>query len=284
MERTKRIAERLPEFYRTWDADSVIFKVLDSVGRSLNEEQKSVFRIMRTHWVDTANGGDLDRLGEIFEIGRRDAETDEDYRARIKNALRQFKGGGTTSSILTLMGDYLGTHPGSFQLDENPENSISVSRKLGGGETWTVGSMSVEDAFPEIEITLEGEGDVVVNPTIRDVDSDEKAGLKGNFRVGQRLVLSTDSATLDGRDSLSLCFFQRLPTPEEGRDAPRLRGGDNIGDWSLRQELIRFFHLQGPCARRRRSPDVEGKTAVDVPTQCPFKRPQREGRDRGRRR
>jgi hypothetical protein len=216
LERTKRIADRLPEFYRTWDTDSVIFKVLDSVGRALNEEQKSLFRVMRTHWVDTANGGDLDRLGAIFELQRAKDEADEDYRGRIKTALRRFKGGGTNASVLALMGDYLEANPDDLELEENPEGSMSVRRRLSGGESWTIGSMSVEDAFPEIEITLEGEGDVVLNPTVRDLDSGDRVGLKGNFRVGQRLVISKDSATLDGEDVTPLISSTTFPRLKRG--------------------------------------------------------------------
>jgi hypothetical protein len=213
LERTKRIAERLPEFYRSWDPDSTIFKIVDAVGRALAETQKDLFRVIKTHWVDTAFGTDLDRLGAIFELGRGHDEGDEEYRERIKNALRQFKGGGTRGSILSLMADFLETSQDALELDENPEGPMSVKKKLAGGESWTIGSMSVEDAFPTIEITLEGEGDVVLNPAIRDLDSEERVGLQGNLRVGQRLVMSKDSATLDGRDvsaSISSTAFPRL--------------------------------------------------------------------------
>ncbi len=204
MERTRRIADRLPEFYRTWDTDSVIFKVLDSVGRSLNEEQKSVFRIMRTHWVDTANRGDLDKLGAIFELTRTNEEADDDYRARIKSALRQFKGGGTVASVKTLMADFLSVREEELEVVENPERKMSIEKRVAGGQTWTLGSMSVEEASPVIEMTLQGEGNVVLNPALRNLDSGGRVGFEGRFRVGQRLVMSEGSATLDGEDVSSL--------------------------------------------------------------------------------
>jgi len=200
LERTRRIADRLPEFYRTWDTDSVIFKLLDSVGRALAEEQKSVFRIMRTHWVDTANGGDLDRLGAIFELKRDTGEADDDYRARIKSALRQFKGGGTCASVKALMADFLSVQPEELEIVENPEFEMSIARRVSGGQSWTLGSTSVEEASPVIEMTLQGEGNVVLNPALRNLDSNERVGFEGRFRVGQRLVMSRDSATLDGED------------------------------------------------------------------------------------
>jgi hypothetical protein len=217
VERTKRIAERLPEFYRVWDTDSVIFKVVDAVGRSLTEAQKSAFRVMRTHWVDTANGGDIDRLGAIFELKRERGETDADFRARIKSALLQFKGGGTRASVVNLMADFLGADPKELELTENTERTLSVERRVVGGESWMLGSMSVEDATPVIEMTLQGEGNVVLNPAIRNLDSDQRVGLDGAFRVGQRLVLTKDSATLDGVDvSPSVSRTASFPTLTPG--------------------------------------------------------------------
>jgi hypothetical protein len=200
LERTKRIADRLPEFYRTWDTDSVIFKLLDSVGRALSEEQKSVFRIMRTHWVDTANGGDLDRLGAVFELGRDKGEGDDDYRTRIKSALRQFKGGGTCASVRALMADFLSAREEDLGIEENPGFEASIEKRVSGGQSWTLGSMSVDEASPVVEMTLQGEGDVVLNPALRNLDSNERVEFEGRFRVGQKLVMSRDSATLDGQD------------------------------------------------------------------------------------
>jgi hypothetical protein len=216
LERTKRIANRLPEFYRTWDEDSVIYKVIDSVGRALAEEQKSVFRIMRTHWVDTANGGDLDKLGALFELRRDNGEPDDDYRARIKSALRQFKGGGTIASIRSLMADYLSANIEDMVISENPERTISVERRMSGGDSWTIGSMSVDEAYPAIEMTLHGAGSVVLNPAMRNLDTGERVGLEGRFRAGQTLVMTKDSSTIDGEDvssevSASPSFPRLLP-------------------------------------------------------------------------
>jgi hypothetical protein len=217
LERTKRIADRLPEFYRTWDTDSVIFKVLDSVGRALSEEQKSVFRVMRTHWVDTANGRDLDKLGAIFELKRDKSEDDDDFRVRIKGALRQFKGGGTPASVRALMADFLSVHEGELEILENPEREMSIEKRVSGGQSWTLGSMSVEDASPVIEVTLQGEGNVVLNPALRNLDSNERVGLEGRLRVGQRLVMSEGSATLDGEDvSSAVSASPAFPTLTPG--------------------------------------------------------------------
>lgn len=199
-ERTKRIADRLPEFYRTWDPDSVIYKVIDAVGRALAEEQKGVFRVMRTHWVDTANGSDVDRLGAVFELRRNKGESDEDYRERIKNALIQFKGGGTCASVRSLMADFLAADPEALEISENPGRTIALERRLSGGQTWRLGSMSVDDASPTIEITLQGEGDVVLNPGLRNLDTRQRVGFEGRLETGQKLVIREGSASLDGED------------------------------------------------------------------------------------
>ena len=212
MERTKRIANRLPEFYRTWDSESVIYKVVDTVGRALAEEQKSLFRIMRTHWVETANGSDLDRLGAIFELRRAKAELDDDYRSRIRAALGQFKGGGTGASIKALMADFLSADQDQLEISENLERNLSVETTVRGGDSWTLGSMSVEDSAPQIEIELKGDGNVVINPTVRNLDTGDCVGLEGRFTVGQKLVFTERSATLDGEDvSSSLVRSRSFP-------------------------------------------------------------------------
>ena len=227
MERTKRIANRLPEFYRTWDTDSVIYKLLDTVGRALAEEQKGLFRIMRTHWVETANGDDLQRLGAIFEVARAKGEPDDAYRARIKAALGQFKGGGTGSSIKALMADFLSAGQDQLEIAENPERNLVKEITVRGGESWTLGSMSVEDAKPQIEIELQGEGNVVINPTVRNMDTGEAIGLEGSFRVGQKLVFTEKSATLDGKDVSS-----SIAKPGE---FPKLRPGGSR--WAYEESI-----------------------------------------------
>jgi hypothetical protein len=204
LERTERIVERLPEFYRAWDPDSVIYKLLDAVGRVLNEAQKDLFDTMKLHWVDTAYLTNLDRLGSIFDVSRKHGEPDEEYRARIKKSIRQFKGGGTRDAVLTFTSAFLGLEgPGAIELVENPPVHLAVKRSMSTGDSWTVGSMSVDDATPRMEVTLEGGGDRVLNPRWTDAKTGESITYQGTMRLGQKLTLENRTALLDGVDASS---------------------------------------------------------------------------------
>jgi len=44
----------------------------------MDEMEKDLVSIMRGHWVDTARGEDIDRLGALFNIERKDGESDPD--------------------------------------------------------------------------------------------------------------------------------------------------------------------------------------------------------------
>jgi hypothetical protein len=87
MERTKRMLDRLPLFYRSWDRDSLIFNLLFAMGKRLDEADKEVTTILRSHWVDTSFGGNLDRLGAIYGFERKPHEGDSEYRNRLKQAV-----------------------------------------------------------------------------------------------------------------------------------------------------------------------------------------------------
>jgi len=66
MEKTLRILDRLPLFYRSWDKDSLIFNLLFAMGKRIEEAEKEVTAILRSHWVDTSFEANLDRLGAIL--------------------------------------------------------------------------------------------------------------------------------------------------------------------------------------------------------------------------
>ena len=201
MEKTQKITERLPEFYRAWDPESVMYKLVDGVGRALTEQQKEVFRILKHHWVDTAFKEDLDRLGSLFDIVRTESETDEDYRVRIKSAVRQFKGGGTRDAILTFVGAYLGLEDiNQLDLVENPPTKFAVKKKVTTGDSWAVGSMSVEDAQAKMKVTIEGEGGRVLNPTLKNYSTGEMIRLEGTMNVGQELTIANGAAVMDGEN------------------------------------------------------------------------------------
>ena len=68
---------KLPEFYRAWDKQSIVFKFLNAFATTLEEGQKDLFAILRSHWIDTAYTKDLDNLASIFDLKRRRKESDD---------------------------------------------------------------------------------------------------------------------------------------------------------------------------------------------------------------
>lgn len=82
--------------------------------------EKDLAWIMRSHWVDTASGKDLDRLGALFSIPR-GKEKDSDYRGRLKTAIISYRGGGTVGSIKMMARIALGLPPDHpIEMRENP--------------------------------------------------------------------------------------------------------------------------------------------------------------------
>ncbi|MBS7654097.1 MAG: hypothetical protein QXU95_01045 [Candidatus Bathyarchaeia archaeon] len=214
MKRTKRILNRFPDFYKVWDENSRIFKIINAVGKRLEEADKDTNAILRAHWVDTAFGEDIDRLGAIFNLKRRVGEEDSEYRSRLKRAIMDFKGGGTVSAILSSVKMTLGL-PENYQLElvENPPITLERTLEVRTGDTWFMSSNSVLDAVPSITITTETADMTIINPTILNIDTGEKISFNGEIRAGEKLKMGDGRATLNGIDvteRLTVTGFPRL--------------------------------------------------------------------------
>jgi hypothetical protein len=250
MERTQRIVDRLPAFYRVWDPESVMYKLIDAIGRGLEEPHKDLGLIIRSHWVDTAFGDDLDSLGSIFDLSRNSTEADSDYRARIKGAVQGFRGGGTRETILGLVGLFLGLRPGErLELSENPPAYLVVEKGVLSGDTWMMGSMSIDDATPSIEIAVEGEGLEVVDPVLTNSETGDQLKFRGELRSGQRLLVSDRTTQLDGLDVSDKVTTKTMPR--------LLRGGSQ---WQFEEAL------SAKVGRFDRSSFDESVFAVALPT------------------
>jgi uncharacterized phage protein gp47/JayE len=78
MSRAEDIADRLPHFYMTWNEDSAITTLIRSMASALDRTQLDLIDILRSHWVDTARGSDLDRLGLMLSTQRKIGEEDQE--------------------------------------------------------------------------------------------------------------------------------------------------------------------------------------------------------------
>lgn len=214
LERTKRILNRFPNFYKTWDADSRTFKVISALGKRVDEAERDLFSIMRAHWVDKAFSTDLDRLGAVYNIERKPGETDDEYRGHLKRAIMEFKGGGTISAVLSVVkmalnlpSDYL------LELNENPPKDISKEYSVITGALFNLSSESVLDAKPSIDISVKTENAKISNPTLTNTETNEAITYTGTLQSEEYLKIEEGKAFLDDVDvtkSLSTTTIPQL--------------------------------------------------------------------------
>lgn len=201
MSRTQRIIDRFPNFYKSWDRTSLISKVVSALGKRLEESEKELVAILRSHWVDTAVRSDLDNLGASYNMKRRPNEPDSDYRDRLKRAIMDFKGGGTISGVLTSVKTVLGLpEEHHLELVENPPKRMYKELEVRTGETRELSSSSVLDAIPSITIGVKTEGSKITNPTITNTETNESITFQGVIESGKQLTIKDRKASLSGVD------------------------------------------------------------------------------------
>jgi hypothetical protein len=225
MDGTRRIIERLPSFYGAWNADSLLYKLIDAFGMRLDEAEKDLVASMKSHWVDTASSDDLRQLAALYVLTRRTGEDDDDFRKRVKAALLEYKGGGTVAAILSLTSAYLGAKEGEIELTDNPLLPVTVERHIRSGDTWAMSSNGVDDSVPEIRVFVEPVNMYfdaakfddsplpldVTSPVITNLDTRQSVGFKGIVQGGQELVISGGKAELDGSSATSSLTSKAVP-------------------------------------------------------------------------
>jgi len=199
-----RIVERLPRFYKAWDKQSIFFRFLKIFAQSFDEQRKDLYSIMRSHWVDTAHGSDLDFLGSIYRLKRRPNELDDSFRKRIKFFIVEFTGGGTKESILAQTALYLDLQNEKPEMIENPATPQTLEKRVKSEDKWIMRSLSIHDENFAVTILIDQvQGDIleVFEPTITDLDRNISIKYNGNIRSGQKLLIKQDlTAELDGED------------------------------------------------------------------------------------
>lgn len=211
MNRVERIRNRLPRFYKHWDKDSAVNCILSAVSKQLDEADEKITYIMKSHWVDTAQEEELNRLGALFGLSRLSKEDDPHLRARLKRAVNEYKGGGTVSAILDAVKVLIGTKDSEdVKITENPPASTFAEFTVRAGDTWTLGSNSITDAQPNLTVTVK-EGGQVSNPQISNLDTGESISFKGKLKGGQKLVVTKKKASIDGQDVSKKISPQKAP-------------------------------------------------------------------------
>lgn len=199
--KAEKIAGRLPHFYMHWDGSTVISSVVGSFGKTMDEAEKDFKTIMKAHWVDSASGEDLDRIGSLYSLKRKASEPDDDYRGRLKTAVLSYKGGGTPNAVRMMVRIALGL-PQDYpvEIEENPAVRLKKTWKLMAGTEWTVNPRNIKDVEPEITIAVETENARISDPVITNRDTGESITYKGELVKGDVLVLAGGKARLNGKD------------------------------------------------------------------------------------
>ncbi|MFQ5759119.1 MAG: hypothetical protein ACE5IF_05530 [Candidatus Bathyarchaeia archaeon] len=211
MDRVERICDRLPRFYKHRAKDSVIFSLIRAVSRHLDEAEEKITDSMKAHWIDTAVEDKLDKLGVLLGLSRLSGEDDLQFKARLKRAVNEYKGGGTITAILDAVKALVRAQSEEdVEIVENPRASGFAEFTVRAGDEWTLGSNSITDAQPSLTLTVE-EGGGVSNPQIMNLDTGESITLKGKLKSGQKLVMKKKKASIDEKDVSGRISPQKIP-------------------------------------------------------------------------
>lgn len=200
MSKIERVGDRLPRFYKNWQKNSLIFSLLQAVGKQMDRAEEEISNLMKAHWVSTAQRDELGRLGVLVGSKRIPEEDDTRYRARLKRAVNEYKGGGTVSAILENIKELMEAKSDEdIEIVENPPVKDTAEFLVIANDTWTLRSNSIEDEESSLTLTVEGEGEVS-NPQIINTDTGESIALKGKLKSGEQLTIKKNKAFIDEQD------------------------------------------------------------------------------------
>ncbi len=228
--KTDRLAALFPEAYAAREGGSLLHRLLDAVGAEFMQADAQVKALLKSHWVDYAQGGALDGLAANFGVERRrlpDGRLEEDgpFRARLKGIVPYFTGGGTVKAVAGAVRSALGL---PYDLDlfrheltagggpgDNVDALVQGLRDLvrvqefsprqesvlsgpvdqtptGARVTVEVGFSSVDEVRPRVQWTFTRGGGRRL--TLRRLDTGEGIRSRDALRVnpGETLVLSAD--------------------------------------------------------------------------------------------
>ncbi len=207
----QRIRERLPSFYKTWTDKSILSQFIEAFAKSLSETEKDLFRIMRGHWIDTAEGVDLDKLAAVNNVHRQVGEPDMAFRRRVKRAIQEYKGGGTVAALQTALKGLFGPQAQSIEIIEFPPTPISFSVDVTSGDTWKATSLGIEDSAPQVTLSVETKGAQVRDPQITSLEEGQTIGLSGLLKSGEELSLNGGKVFVSGADMTAQAKGEKVP-------------------------------------------------------------------------
>jgi hypothetical protein len=164
---------------------------------------------LKAHWIDTAEGDELDKFSLLFRTKRLSGEDDAHLRAHLKRAVDEYKGGGTFSVIVE---EFKTAFKGDkdLQIIENPPCESFAEFIVIANDTWFLGSNSIKNEESRLTLTVEGEGQVS-NPNVTNVDTGESITFNRQLKKGEILIIEKNHAMLDGKDATQSLNSDKAP-------------------------------------------------------------------------
>jgi len=123
--KTDRLTDLFPDAFAVEDRSSLLFRLLDAIGAEHMGADEAVKQLLKSHWVNYAEGAALDGLAATFNVTRRrlrsgELENDEGFRQRLKAVVPLFTGGGTRRAVIGAVRSALGLPFNLEQLNLSP--------------------------------------------------------------------------------------------------------------------------------------------------------------------
>ena len=186
---TRRIIRHFPHFFQSEEYDNTFYRLMEVFGSMLDLAEEDLLKVMRSHWVDTADNltreeegfllpGDLDKLFALYleslggtsllkQRNRRDnpegLEDDALYRRRIKALIRiLMEGASDRAGIQAIVAANLGIFGDSqeavdaiqqIEIEEYlPEYVSTVPQEVNFYETFFIKNPSPDNVEPDVTI------------------------------------------------------------------------------------------------------------------------------------
>lgn len=254
MGRTKSIIRRFPDFYQSQDVENTFYQFIQVFGQTLDQVEADLFKVMRAHWVDTADNenskgfntsqkGDLDKIFTLYlenlggtsllkQVNRQDGEDGENddlYRDRIMGLIKVLRhGASTTEGIITIVAANLGIL-GDDKPAVDARQKIRIVEFLPEPFTVDLGELMLFETFavknpnvisttPEIRVQLRDDLPIpLINPRIVNLNTGQYVQYNGTVNKQDTLSFFSDGTA----------FLRGEVVPIEGH-TPSLQPGVSL--------------------------------------------------------
>jgi hypothetical protein len=237
MGRLAAILSRLPHFFQPEDTQAIFYQLLRVFGKTLDQVDEDLLKVMYAHYVDTANNensqgfntaqkGDLDRIFSLYlenlggtsqlkQVDRPDGaagiESDKLYRKRILGLINVLKSGASTkagiiaivAANLGIVGDDAAAIAARQQIHITeflPELLKTQTYRQAVAEKFVVTNPNLIDTTPDVRVYIRSDLLVpLVDPRLVNLTTGKSVQYQGTVKDGDVLsFFANGSAFLNG--------------------------------------------------------------------------------------